>query len=49
MADDFGACLADGGGCWQVGTLTNLLRLSDADGSGTIDFDEFAAIVNACH
>ena len=48
MADDFGAYLADGG-CWQVGTLTNLLRLSDADGSGTIDFDEFAAIVNACH
>ena len=37
------------GVCWQVGTLTNLLRLSDADGSGTIDFDEFAAIVNACH
>jgi len=25
-----------------------MLRLSDADGSGTIDFDEFAAIVKAC-
>ena len=28
--------------------MTNMLRLSDADGSGTIDFDEFAAIVKAC-
>jgi Ca2+-binding EF-hand superfamily protein len=32
----------------SVGTLANLLRLSDADGSGTIDYDEFEKIVAQC-
>ena len=31
----------------SVGTLTNMLRLADKDGSGTIGFEEFAAIISA--
>ena len=29
------------------GTLSNMVRLADVDGSGTISFDEFAAIIKA--
>ena len=31
----------------SIGTLSNMLRLSDADGSGTISLEEFAKIVAA--
>ena len=31
----------------SIGTLSNMLRLADEDGSGSISFDEFAAIVQA--
>ena len=31
----------------SLGTLTNMLRLADEDGSGSISFDEFAAIIAA--
>ena len=30
-----------------IGTLTNMLRLADTDGSGTISWDEFTAIIKA--
>jgi hypothetical protein len=29
----------------SVGTLTNLIKLTDADGSGTIDCDEFDQVL----
>ena len=31
----------------SVGTLSNMVRLADKDGSGTISFEEFAEIVSA--
>ena len=31
----------------SIGTLSNMIRLADDDGSGEISFDEFAQIVNA--
>jgi len=46
-ADELFACFQKMGTPIERGTVENLMRLSDADGSGTIDWEEFRRIFKA--
>ena len=46
-ANELTAVFTQCGKTVSVGTVSNMLRLADEDGTGTISFEEFATIVNA--
>ena len=48
-AEELQSVFKDIGKTVSVGTIANMLRLADDDGTGTISFDEFASIIQAIH
>ena len=46
-AEELQAVFAGVGKAISVGTIANMLRLADEDGSGAISFEEFTEIINA--